>query len=817
MFPPLALFAIVALGNIGLGLLVYVHNPRSLTNRLFFVFAIAVALWTIGIGSTLYFAGTPPSLLSARFTFLGAAASVYALLAFLHSFPSPSLFRLSPSLIVLGFMTLLLSTLAFTPWLVKAISLTSSGLYASYGPLYYPFALFILSCVTSSFSLILKRLRSTTGRERLQTKYLFFGLVVPGISATATNLLVPLLLGRSNVSHVGPLFSLVMVVLVAHTIIRHRLMNIHLFIGRSVAYGLTLLASGILFVALFGLLHPLVFTPRLQLWVNTLVALLIALLFQPLSHWLKKSTDKYLYRHSYDYQRTLHEATATMATLLDLSSLLNYLADVITDITRCESIRLYTLNSQGGFDNPIARSTDSLLEPLPLDATSPVLPLLSPSRGPVLRDDLLASHASSDALHFLSASNASLLLPIFSDRGLAALLVLGSKRSGDPYFAEDIQLLSTLAGQASVALKNAQLYREVVHINRYIENILATMESGVIAVDPLGHITLFNRAAAKMLAASPIDDRRSLDALPWALQRELHATLIDGLSRLHIESVLLDQDGRDIPIAASTTPFRDQDSAIIGAVIVFNDLSHLKELESANHRAQRLASVAALASGVAHEIKNPLVAIRTFAELLPDRFSDSDFRDSFSQVAIREIERIDLLVARLRDLALPATRPFRPLNILEPLEETLALLRGQLEQKHIQLRRRFSVEQVPISGDFAQLKQLFLNILMNSIDAMGPAGVLTVRTVPRQMQPSPQIVILISDTGTGLPPDVAGRLFDPFVTTKKEGSGLGLAICRGIADAHNATINIKNNDTGGGTTVSLSFPLLLDAPLTLSH
>jgi signal transduction histidine kinase len=242
----------------------------------------------------------------------------------------------------------------------------------------------------------------------------------------------------------------------------------------------------------------------------------------------------------------------------------------------------------------------------------------------------------------------------------------------------------------------------------------------------------------------------------------------------------------------------------------------VKTLEADMRRAERLASLGALASGIAHEIKNPLVAIRTFAELLPERFSDAEFRDSFARVA-REIERIDLLIARLRGLASSHERQIGPVNLMESLDDTLALLRAQLEHKHIVVTRSSTSPTCLLLGDAAQLKQLFLNILLNAIESMHDGGVLTIEVENASANDSTVHTVRVTDTGIGIPATVLSRVFDPFVTTKPDGSGLGLAICRNIADAHHAAIAVTNNSQGSGTTVTLSFPPLRQMAELLPH
>jgi PAS domain S-box-containing protein len=357
-------------------------------------------------------------------------------------------------------------------------------------------------------------------------------------------------------------------------------------------------------------------------------------------------------------------------------------------------------------------------------------------------------------------------------------------------------------------MKNAHLYTQVVVVNEYVDNILSTMESGVIAIDASGHISLFNPAAHRLTGLRFASTTSlSYRDLPAPLAGPLRNTLLEESSHSQLETLLQTDDGSATPLVYSTTKLRDKDGRTHGALIVFSDLSRLKELEREKQRAERLASFGALAAGVAHEIKNPLVAIRTFAELLPERFGDVDFREDFSKVVIKEISRIDDLVARLRGLAATAPQQVGAVDLRDPINDTLTLLRGQLEQTRTAVVREFQDPAPFVSIEESQLKQLFLNLLLNAIEAMGTDGTLTVRINRKHSQGVSWIVIEVADTGPGISDAVAANIFDPFFTTKSRGSGLGLTICRGITDAHRGTIRAERNVAGRGTTMVVELPV----------
>jgi two-component system nitrogen regulation sensor histidine kinase GlnL len=410
----------------------------------------------------------------------------------------------------------------------------------------------------------------------------------------------------------------------------------------------------------------------------------------------------------------------------------------------------------------------------------------------------------------LTSLRAEAALPIHDAHTLSGFLLLGAKLSADPYFSEDIDLLTTVTSQAAIAMQNARLYSQVVLANNYVENILDTIDNAVIAVDCTGTVTRFN-SAAERLTGTPAAYIKggSIQLLPAVIRGLLHIAFADTGAQTQTETVVPDASGRrSIPVICSTSPLRDTSGSILGAVVVISDLTGLKRLEEEKRQVERLASIGALASGIAHEIKNPLVAIRTFAELLPDRFSDEDFRNNFSQIALKEIERIDDLVGRLRGLA-NARQSHTPLNVLNPLKETLALMQAQLEQSRISVDLEVEDNLPDVAGNFVQLKQLFLNLLVNALEATESGGNFAIRARSHSTRAGAFVVIEITDNGSGISNDVLARIFEPFVTTKQHGTGLGLSICRGITDAHRATIRARNNSPGPGATITVEFPALL--------
>lgn len=822
MSQSLPLSIIVTLLNLALAALVLSRKHSHWVNRSFAIFALAVAGWTATTALGHYLAGTQVGLFWARLAFLMAGSSVFAMLLFFTVFPFQATFPHSRPISIFAVSATAMAILSLSPWVVAGVTRTSDGLSVSYGPIYPLFAAHVLACVIYSFATIVRKTRSTRGVERQQLNYLFVALLVPGLFATVTNLIIPLTTGRSQFGQYGPLFSCVMIAMVAHAIIRHRLMNVRLVIRRGSVYLIAAAIAGAVFAVVIAVIsqalghRPLDGTLPLQV----AVALAIALAFQPLKRRLQTWLDRYVYREAYNYQHTIRDASRTISATLDLRTLLQYLCDVSSRTLHPDFVAVFTRDARSNtFRLAVKKALVGPAEArhnTQLPATDSLPVFLVTSRRPILKDEIGRTLLGSDADcagQQLSSLGAEVAVPILSENHLIGFLLAGPKLSGDAYFTDDVELLATLANQAAIAVNNAQLYGQVVLANQYIENILRTMDSGVITVDANGQVAVAN-TTAEHLTGLPRSTLISLtiDTLPHPIASQLKATLSDGQPRLQVETTLPSDSNPLLPIVSSTSALRDEHGAIHGALIVFSDLSNIKALESEKRRAERLAAFGTLVSGIAHEIKNPLVAIRTFAELLPERFTDTEFREDFAKVVVSEIDRIDDLVGRLRGLSVPSPQAGGPIDICESIIDTLVLLRGQLEQARITVHRELEDPAPRVAIDAPQMKQLFLNLFINAIEAMGPGGVLTVR-VGRRITPSGNWVVAeVSDTGPGIPEAIRAHIFDPFFTTKPRGSGLGLAICRGITDAHRGILRAESNRSGSGATIVVEFPVSTATP-----
>jgi len=219
-------------------------------------------------------------------------------------------------------------------------------------------------------------------------------------------------------------------------------------------------------------------------------------------------------------------------------------------------------------------------------------------------------------------------------------------------------------------------------------------------------------------------------------------------------------------------------------------------------RADKLATIGELAAGAAHEIRNPLTAIKSSLQYLKPRSLDEK-ENRLLDNAPEETERIDEILSGLLSFSRPSEIKKEKGNLTETLEESLQLISFQLKKQKIKVTRDFPPSPLYLNGDKAQLKQLFLNLFLNSLQAMKDGGELKIEVSPSE---GGRALVAITDTGEGIPEENLDKIFDPFFTTKKGGTGLGLSICYGIVQSHQGEIEVKSK-VGQGTTALVKLPL----------
>lgn len=248
------------------------------------------------------------------------------------------------------------------------------------------------------------------------------------------------------------------------------------------------------------------------------------------------------------------------------------------------------------------------------------------------------------------------------------------------------------------------------------------------------------------------------------------------------------------------------------AVVTLTDITGFARIQQTVERLDRLATIGTLSAGMAHEIKNALVAVKTFVDLLLEKNKDTEL----AEIVGREMNRVNNIVRQLLKFGSTHQPAHSSVRLHDVLEHSLRMVQHQLDGKLISLNRSFKATSDTVHGDNHQLEQVFVNLFLNAVDATGVNGSLTVETefissatseiaCPAQTG-KPHVRVTVADTGAGIAPENLDQLFEPFFTTKHNGTGLGLPISRRIVQEHHGLITVESSPNKG-TTFSIVLPV----------
>src|SRR5437899_9446847 len=352
------------------------------------------------------------------------------------------------------------------------------------------------------------------------------------------------------------------------------------------------------------------------------------------------------------------------------------------------------------------------------------------------------------------------------------------------------------------------------------EAVLAGLPDAVIAVDTELRVVFWN-SAAEVLAersARRAEGRLLKEVFPGdaSIVRRLAETLASGESRSEAEALVERADRREVPVSLVTAALFGKDGNVGGAVAVLRDLSRIRQLEAEVRRGETLAAAGRMAVGLAHEVRNPLGAIRGAVQLLKRELGPDSRLGEYTDVLMTEVDRVNRIIEMLLDLARPVQLRPVPLNLHQLLERVAVLNEEGARERGIALVRRYDPSLPPILGDEDRLVQVFHNLVRNALDAMGSSGRLTLST---RVSLNPlfgkmdlgggqrnMVEAQVADEGAGIPATVRAKIFDPFFTTKDKGLGLGLAICHRILEEHRGAIQVESAE-GRGTIVTCFLPI----------
>jgi signal transduction histidine kinase len=526
-------------------------------------------------------------------------------------------------------------------------------------------------------------------RERQQARLWIVGMAI-AVPLSMTNLLATL---GVPVYPFGNLASVAYASFIAYSIVRYRLMDIDIVLTKGAAYSLVTLGVIAPACALSVWLQSAAFG---RVSIDFSVALfalffLVATIFPLLRSVTESRLERSLFPRRYEHRTELADFTRAIVRILDRDELVTRVAETLESTLSVDRLVVAVLDdSRRALVAQYSSGVPPTIGEFSLD--HPFVELLSQRNDAVLLDELEASPVSAEhttALDVCRINGWELSLPLVSGRRVLGFIAMGRKRNRAPYFATELDLLTTLAAEAAVAMDNARLHQELTRSQEIIR------------------------------------------------------------------------------------------------------------------RADRLSALGTLAAGIAHEIRNPLVSIQTFFQLAPHRLQDQEFLTEFLRLTSSEVKRITDLISDLLSFARSPTPSMSKVDLNELLEGVVRLLEPQLRTEQITVEKDLDARLQPVNADRDQLKQVFLNIILNAAQAIDGKGTIRISSRAAAHKGESFCQIEIADSGAGIPADLLDDIFNPFFTTKDKGTGLGLAITNQVVSEHDGFISVES-EVGKGTRFQIN-------------
>jgi len=659
---------------------------------------LSVSLWSWSLFARELVYEKTTALFFVRLCYVGA---VFIPAFFLH-FVS-SLLKLEKNRLILFsyILSLVFLVFDFTPLFIKDVGpILSFRYYGIPGTLYPLYVVSFISIIGYSHYILIRHLKISEGQTRNQIIYLLFAAIIGFLGGVST------FLPNFNIEVFPFGFYLISiyVAIVSYAIIKHRLMDINIVLKKGTTYVLLLL---LLFIPSFLLiiLSQTLFYGQINYLFTVMmfsVLFLAAMLFHRIKPVTEKAVEHLLFKDRYNYRETLGKFSKAMVNILDLQSLLKRIIETITQTMGVDKASLFLLDDEKGGYNLFESKNIKMPAPTPLLPKGAPLSVYLQKMGEIVVREELAKGANlpelNGVIQQMSLLEAEASIPLISKRQLIGIINLSYKFNKDVYYHEDIEMLTTLANQAAIAIENARLFED------------------------------------------------------------------------------------------------------------------LKKSKSYIRRADRLASLGTLTAGLAHEIRNPLVAIKTLIQLLPERLEDEEFRNHFLSIAAGEVDRISHLINELLDFARPSSPKLEFEDVNSILDGMILLVSTESKKKHIHVDKQYAPDLPSVKVDREQIKQVFLNVLLNAIEATPENGEITVKT-RSFLKPGgePYLQVEFKDTGCGIPHEYLEEIFNPFYTTKTTGSGLGLSISNQIVLDHKGYIDVESQ-VSKGTSFVINLPVDQDRP-----
>ena len=345
-----------------------------------------------------------------------------------------------------------------------------------------------------------------------------------------------------------------------------------------------------------------------------------------------------------------------------------------------------------------------------------------------------------------------------------------------------------------------RLTRELEDVKNFTDSIIQSIGSGILIARMNDAVTFINRAGERMLGYSKNElIGKPFSSLGLREKQGVVPSLLDNPEDLDTrkEGWMRRKDGVEFPVGFAINNHLNVRGEMIGKIVIFRDLTNIYKIQEEILRMDRLVSLGKLSSGIAHELRNPLAGIKTTSQALSEEMSEDDPRREYLTRITKEIDRLNDLLKTFFSFAKPQKLNLVPCHIKDIINEIIPFLIKEIADKGIRFTENYHPQLSKIKVDKSQMHQVFLNLFLNSIQAMSEGGELKIEVTPQNSAPGDGakqnfVKAVISDTGRGIPPHLIHKIFDPFFTTKPKGIGLGLSIAYQIINKHGGSISVES-------------------------
>jgi PAS domain S-box-containing protein len=373
---------------------------------------------------------------------------------------------------------------------------------------------------------------------------------------------------------------------------------------------------------------------------------------------------------------------------------------------------------------------------------------------------------------------------------------------------------------------------QTIRVEAFNDYVLSSIATGILVVDLASKVIYVNREAGEILEieADELVGRplltvpRFFPMVPLINDHRKNNPSLE-ISRRQVEASLTRLDGTELPLGFTITNLTNEVKTVLGYVIVFRDLTEITRLKKLAKRSETLAAIGTMAAGVAHEIRNPLHAIRASVELIKFKLAKDKPVDDYLEIIFREVERLNRIVEDILTFSRDTKISTSPVDVNSFLSRRQGMF-GCPEGMSLELRLAQDLPRIPVDSD--KLLQVLMNLARNAFEAMNDGGCVEISTTlvnnpsfvdPRSVVSNEFVRIDIKDDGPGIPLEDLGHIFEPFFSKRKrktEGTGLGLPICQKIVEAHCGYLDVSSV-LGEGTCFSIFLPLRTGVSVTMAN